>query len=76
MTKKAGGETLQKGQKKRQASTNKCQETDKKAGKSAATQSENTEIYAKKALKIRKMPPTKCSKMLQKYKFKIYYRIY
>ena len=38
-------------------------------GKLAASQSENDKISAKRALKIRKMPPSEYSRMLQKYKF-------
>ena len=41
--------------KERQAATKRCQEIAKKGvGKSAAAQSEKTEVSAKKALKIRK----------------------
>ena len=48
-----------------------------RAGKLAAAQGENAEISARKALKIRRMPPTEHSKTLQKYKlYGIYYRIY
>ena len=48
----------------------------KKARKLAATRGENAETFARKALKIRRMPPTEYNKMLRKYKFRIYYRIY
>ena len=37
--------------------------------KSVATQSEHVEISARKALKIRQMPPTEYSKMLRQYEF-------
>ena len=59
-----------KDKKERKAATRRCQETDKKrAEKSAAAQGENAEIFARKELKIRKMPSTEQSKMLKKYKF-------
>ena len=70
MTKGAVGETMHKGQKKERSGNKKTPRNwQKRAGKSAAAQSKNTEISARKALKIRKMSPTKHSKMLWKYKF-------
>ena len=42
----------------------------KKARKLAATRGENAETFARKALKIRRMPPTEYNKI------RIYYRIY
>ena len=65
---------LQKDKKKKKKKDAK--KLTKRAGKSAATQGENTEISARKALKILKMPPTEYRKILRKYKFRIYYRIY
>ena len=65
MTKGAVGETMQKERKKkREAATKRCQETEKKGRENRRLQSKNTEISARKALKMRKMPPTKHSKML------------
>ena len=78
MTKGSVRETLQIGQnKKRETSGNKNMPRNwqKRAVKSVAAQGKNAEISAKKALKIRKMPPTELSKILRKYKFWIYYRI-
>ena len=48
----------------------------KRAGKSATAQGENPEISARKVLKTHKIPPIEHRKMLRKYKFRIYYRIY
>ena len=78
MTTGAVGETLQKGQKKREKSSNENMPRNwqKRAQKSAAAQGEKAEISTRKALKIRKVPSTEQSKMLRKYKFSIWYRIY
>ena len=77
MTKGAVGESLQKGQKRERSSNEKMPRNwQKRERKSAAAQSKNAEMSARKALKIRKMSPTEHSKMLRKYKFWIYYRIY
>ena len=70
MTTGAVGETLQKGQNKRDKQPRKdAKKLTKKAGKSATAQGENPEISARKALKTHKMPPTEHSKLLRKYKF-------
>ena len=70
MTTGAVGKTLQKGQNKRDKQPRKdAKKLTKKAGKLAAAQGENAEIFARKELKIRKMPSTEQSKMLKKYKF-------
>ena len=65
-----------KKKKDREAATKDAKKLTKRAGKSAATQGETNEISARKALKILKMPPTEYRKILRKYKFRIYYRIY
>ena len=74
----AVGETLEKGQKIRETSDNEKipRNWQKRAGKSAAAQSEKGEISARKALKIHKIPLTEHSKKLQKYEFWIHCRIY
>ena len=57
--------TLQKDKKERErerrGATKHVKKLTKRAGKSEATQGENTEISAIKALKIRKIPPTEYS---------------
>ena len=68
MMKGASGGTLQKGQKKEKRQQKDTKKLTKRAVKSAATQGENTEISTRKALKICKMPQTKYSKTLRKYK--------
>ena len=59
--------TLQKGQnkKKREVATKDAKKLTKRAGKPVPTHGENTEISARKAPKIRKMPPIEYSKMMR-----------
>ena len=48
---------MDKTKKKREVATKDAKKLTKRAGKPVATQGENTEISARKAPKIRKMPP-------------------
>ena len=60
----AGGEILQKGQRKEKRQQKNTKKLTKRAGKLTVTQGENTEIFARKALKICKMQKSaKCHRL-------------